>query len=52
MLLINFGLWCEGALPYLGEDVTGTESRIWNSKDVLCILERKQDKDTSRCAGE
>ena len=52
MSLINFGLQYEGALTYLWEGVTGTETGIWNSEDGLCITERKQGGHTSGCVGE
>ena len=29
-ILINYRLWYEGALKYLGESVTGLKFRIWN----------------------
>ena len=51
-LLINFRLWYEGTLKYLGESVTGTESGTQNLEDGSCIIERKQGRDAGGCAGE
>ena len=36
LFLINYRLWHEGALKYLGESVTGIEIGIWNLHSGLC----------------
>ena len=38
--LINFRLWYEDTLKYLGESVTGSEIRIWNWWDGSCVAVR------------
>ena len=52
MLLINFRLWYEGTLTYMGEGVTGMERGIQNLEDGLCVIERKQGRDAGGCAGK
>ena len=42
--LINSRLWYEGALKYLGENVTGSEIRMWNWQDGSCIADSSCQK--------